>query len=107
MKRWVLFVTIASARCAARTVDGESNRGLRSIPPERAESDVVIEVRPRETSAWTHYETLMVGSGHMALSLREDYRNHLRMLRRDLGAKYVRGHGLFNNDMHVAYAPGL
>lgn len=49
----------------------------------------------------------MVGSGHMALSLREDYRNHLRMLRRDLGAKYVRGHGLFNNDMHVAYAPGL
>ena len=88
-------------------MDGESDGGVRSSLSERAESDVVIEVQPHETSAWTHYETLMVGSGHMALSLREDYRNHLRLLRRDLGAKYVRGHGLFNNDMHVAYAPGL
>ena len=28
-------------------------------------------------------------------------------LQKDLGAKYVRGHGMFDNDMHVSYARGL
>ena len=38
---------------------------------------------------------------------RTDYREHLNsMVARDLGAKYVRGHGMFNNDMHISYSPG-
>ena len=31
-----------------------------------------------------------VGSGHMSLTLREDWRQHIRMAARDLGVKHIR-----------------
>jgi xylan 1,4-beta-xylosidase len=40
-----------------------------------------------------------VGSGHFALTLREDYRNALRAAQRDIGFKRIRGHGIFDDDV--------
>ena len=40
-----------------------------------------------------------VGSGHGALALRADYRDHLSRVQRDIGFKHIRGHGLLNDDM--------
>ena len=57
-------------------------------------------------AVYPHLMERSVGSGHMALSSRSDYRRHLQMCRRDLGPRYVRGHGLFNDDMSVSYARG-
>ena len=42
-----------------------------------------------------------VGSCHAALALREDYRRQLVEVQRQLGFKYLRFHGLFDDDMSV------
>lgn len=40
-----------------------------------------------------------VGSGHAALALRADYCRQLKRVREELGIRYVRFHGIFNDDM--------
>ena len=40
-----------------------------------------------------------VGTGHAALALRADYREHLTRVQRDIGFKHIRGHGVFDDDM--------
>lgn len=44
---------------------------------------------------WSH----TVGSGHAALALRADYQAQLRRCRAELGVRYVRFHGLLNDDV--------
>jgi xylan 1,4-beta-xylosidase len=58
------------------------------------------------TQAFTHFFETSVGSGHMSLTAREDWRTHMRMAARDLGVKRIRGHGLLDDDMSVSYAYG-
>jgi xylan 1,4-beta-xylosidase len=52
-----------------------------------------------------HYWELCVGSCHAATALRADWQEQMTRCRRDLGFKYVRFHGLFNDDMNVAQQP--
>lgn len=47
------------------------------------------------------YWNMCVGSCHAATALREDYRQQLARCRRELGFRYVRFHGLFDDDMSV------
>ncbi len=47
------------------------------------------------------YWELCVGSCHATTALREDYRRQLAQCRRDIGFRYVRFHGLFDDDMSV------
>lgn len=54
------------------------------------------------TEQFSHFFETCVGSGHMSLTLREDWRNHIRMAARDLGVKHIRGHGLLDDDMSVS-----
>ena len=58
-------------------------------------------VRPLE-----HSWELCVGSCHATTALREDYRRQLEKCHRELGFKYVRFHGLFNDDMSVMLDSG-
>ena len=58
------------------------------------------------TTPFTHFFEESVGSGHMSLTLREDWRGHLRMARRDLGVRRIRGHGLLDDDMSVSMSRG-
>ncbi|MDR3174882.1 MAG: hypothetical protein LBU19_11565 [Treponema sp.] len=53
------------------------------------------------TDPFDHYWELCVGSCHAATALREDYRRQLEQCRRELGFRYVRFHGLFDDDMSV------
>jgi len=53
-----------------------------------------------------HYWELCVGSCHAATALREDYRRQLEKCHRELGFKYVRFHGLFDDDMSVLLKGG-
>ncbi len=48
-----------------------------------------------------HYYEMCVGSGHAALVLRADWQAQLRKCREELGFRYVRFHGLLNDDMSV------
>jgi xylan 1,4-beta-xylosidase len=64
----------------------------------------VSTTAPMQT--FTHFFENSVGSGHMSLTAREDWRTHIRMAARDLGVKHIRGHGLLDDDMSVSYAYG-
>jgi len=58
------------------------------------------------TSKFNHFWEECVGSGHAVLALREDYRKHLKLAKDELGFKYVRFHGLFDDDMSTVHRPG-
>ncbi len=51
------------------------------------------------------YWNMCVGSCHGTTALREDYRRQLKRCQRELGFRYVRFHGLFDDDMSVLTKP--
>jgi xylan 1,4-beta-xylosidase len=54
-----------------------------------------------KSTVFPHYWEVCVGSCHAYTALREDYRKQLKIAHDELGFKYVRFHGLFNDDMSV------
>lgn len=48
-----------------------------------------------------HFWEMCVGSGHAAMGLRTDWREQLKKAHDDLGFRYVRFHGLLDDDMSV------
>lgn len=48
-----------------------------------------------------HYWELCIGSCHAATVMREDVRAHIRRAHKECGFKYLRFHGLFDDDMSV------
>ena len=48
-----------------------------------------------------HYWEVCVGSCHAYTALREDYRQQLTKAHQELGFKYVRFHGMFDDEMSV------
>lgn len=86
---------------------------LRDGPPAHLASPffddtgyVQFKLNMSSTCEFTHFFEGSVGSGHMSLTARADYREHLTMAARDLGVKRVRGHGLLDDDMSVSYSYG-
>ncbi|MFI1503985.1 xylan 1,4-beta-xylosidase [Streptomyces sp. NPDC020597] len=51
----------------------------------------------RHTGAWRH----CVGTGRIELALRRDYQDSLALIQRDIGFRYIRGHGLLSDGMGV------
>ncbi|MGW0941129.1 GH39 family glycosyl hydrolase [Streptomyces sp. NPDC002623] len=51
----------------------------------------------RLSDAWR----LCVGTGRLELALRRDYQDSLAVLQRDIGFRYIRGHGLLSDGMGV------
>ncbi|MCI3271740.1 GH39 family glycosyl hydrolase [Streptomyces cylindrosporus] len=54
----------------------------------------------RFPDAWRH----CVGTGRVELALRRDYQDSLALLQREIGFRYIRGHGLLSDGMGV-YRP--
>lgn len=54
-----------------------------------------------------HYWEMCVGSCHAATALRADWQQQMTRCHRELGFRYVRFHGLFDDDMSVAVRPLL
>ena len=52
-----------------------------------------------------HYWELCVGSCHAATLLRADVQEHIRMAHREIGFRYIRFHGLLDDDMSVVIKP--
>lgn len=45
--------------------------------------------------------TFCVGTGRMGLALQKEYTDHLKMIQDDVHFSYIRGHGLFSDDMGI------
>ena len=54
-----------------------------------------------EVKALKPYWNMCVGSCHATTALREDYREQLTQCQRELGFRYIRFHGIFDDDMSV------
>eukprot|EP00927_Polykrikos_kofoidii_P015794 TRINITY_DN1706_c0_g1_i1.p1 TRINITY_DN1706_c0_g1~~TRINITY_DN1706_c0_g1_i1.p1 ORF type:complete len:504 (+),score=39.34 TRINITY_DN1706_c0_g1_i1:67-1578(+) len=57
-------------------------------------------------SPFPHTWEESVGSGHMVLALRSDYREQLRRCHDELGFKRVRMHGMMDDEMSTSLGPG-
>lgn len=42
-----------------------------------------------------------VGTGRLGLALQKEYQDHLSMVQKEIGFKYIRGHGLFHDDVGI------
>lgn len=60
-----------------------------------------------ETESYDKYWEMCVGSCHAATALRADWQALLTKCHRELGFRYVRFHGLFDDDMSVVNKPLL
>ena len=58
-----------------------------------------------KTVPFSDYWRLCVGSGHAALGLRRDWQRQLVFVRDEIGFRYVRFHGLLNDDMRIIIDP--
>lgn len=60
-----------------------------------------------KTEPLKHYWEMCVGSCHGTTALREDYREQLEKCHKELGFRYVRFHGLLDDDMSVLTKRGM
>lgn len=58
-----------------------------------------------ESRPYPHYWEFCVGSCHAPTLLREDVRQQIRKAHKEIGFKYLRFHGLFDDDMSVIIKP--
>jgi xylan 1,4-beta-xylosidase len=65
-----------------------------------ADMEFLINNQEKGTD-FQHYWEMCVGSCHAYTALREDYRKQLKIAHDELGFKYVRFHGIFDDDMCV------
>jgi xylan 1,4-beta-xylosidase len=68
--------------------------------------EYILDVRGEKAPLKKYWE-LCVGSCHAPTALRSDWQEMLRQCRKDIGFRYVRFHGLFDDDMSVALKPLL
>jgi xylan 1,4-beta-xylosidase len=54
-----------------------------------------------DTVPFRNNSSFCVGTGRMNLALRHEYHNQLAKVQKDIGFSYIRGHGLFCDDMAV------
>ena len=80
-------------------------RAQGQAPAESAQPPVsgeIIRIDGKASShAFPHFWEQMFGSGRATLSLRQDYRDDLRATKRITGFRYVRFHGVFDDDVDV------
>ena len=63
------------------------------------ETSVSFDVDVTSTREFNHFWKECVGSGHALLALRADYRAYLTRAQKELGFKFVRFHGILDDDM--------
>ncbi len=61
--------------------------------------NVVLD--PQQAVPFLNRAAYCIGTGKMALALREDYQQHLSVTQKEIGFEYIRGHGLFCEEMGI------
>lgn len=60
-----------------------------------------FHINPKDTIPFHNNAAYCVGTGRMNLALRHEYYEQLKKVQKDIGFSYIRGHGLFCDDMAV------
>lgn len=69
-----------------------------AVPASPANETIVIDANA-VSHPFPHFWEQMFGSGRAILSLRQDYRDDLRAVKRITGFQYIRFHALFDDDV--------
>ncbi|MBR6708013.1 MAG: xylan 1,4-beta-xylosidase, partial [Clostridia bacterium] len=64
-------------------------------------ADWRIEPDKNSSAAFHNYAAFCVGTGRMGLALQKEYQDELREVQALCGFEYIRGHGLFSDDMAI------
>lgn len=59
------------------------------------------KIKANDSMTFNNYATYCIGTGRIGLALRKEYYDQLKMVQKDIGFSYIRGHGLFCDDMAV------
>ncbi len=70
------------------------------ITPARAQETITIDAHA-QTTPFPHFWEQMFGSGHAILALRESYRDDLRAVKKVTDFRYVRFHGILDDEVGV------
>ena len=63
-----------------------------------------ISIKPGDTADFSNRTTFCVGTGRMGLALQKEYQEQLKYVQEKCGFRFIRGHGLFSDDMAI-YQP--
>ncbi len=102
------FVSTAGAALAGTLAASNSLLGAAGLPTSAADptaAPIAIDAS-RATGPLPHFWEKCAGSDRTVVGLREQWRHDLIRCRRETGIQSVRCHGLFNDEMGVAPAPG-
>ena len=58
-------------------------------------------IDPRSETPFRNVATFCVGTGRIGLALSEEYLKQLALVQKEIGFSYIRGHGLFSDDMAI------
>ena len=62
---------------------------------------VQIKLTGKEKLKFNNNVDYCVGTGRMGLALTKEYLDQLAVVQKDIGFKFIRGHGLFCDDMAI------
>ncbi len=62
---------------------------------------IKIRVADRAETVFKKNWRLCVGTGRLGLALQKEYMEHLIMVKQAIGFEYIRGHGLFHDDLAI------
>ncbi len=60
-----------------------------------------ISLRNNISIPFHNHTTVCIGTGHMGLALHQEYQAQLKLVQEEIGFQYIRGHGLFSDDMAI------
>lgn len=58
-------------------------------------------INRNDSIVFNNYATFCVGTGRMGLALQKEYYDQLEKVQKDIGFSYIRGHGLYCDDMAI------
>ena len=67
----------------------------------RPNMDYSIKLKGNEKVKFNNNVDFCVGTGRMGLALTKEYLDELELVQKDIGFKFIRGHGLFCDDMSI------
>ncbi len=63
--------------------------------------DYIFTIGKDSKASFNNYTDYCIGTGRMGLALQKEYFEQLRLVQEKIGFKYIRGHGLFADDMAI------
>lgn len=84
----------------------DNKHGLKSDDDAAGTARFEVDLARSKLEPWSHFYSAGVSAGHIGLASRADYRQHMAMAAERCGFKYVRGHGLLDDDVAVSFSPG-